>query len=68
MPSSRGSETAVADALQRPKRLLEPHPDFDHARAVAGDAVEEIDLPAGDAGGFDALLTKLVRLKAPDAA
>jgi hypothetical protein len=69
----RQEETAAARSLLNTAKLMEDNPLLLRLKELESierlvEKVGRIDLHAGDGAGFDALLTKLVRLKAPDAA
>ena len=69
----RQEETAATRSLLNTARLMEENPLLLRLKELESlerlvEKVGRIDLHAGDGQGFDALLTKLVRLKSPDAA
>ncbi len=69
----RQEETAATRSLLNTAKVMEENPLLLRLKELESleklvEKVGRIDLHAGDSGGFDALLTKLVRLKAPDAA
>jgi hypothetical protein len=69
----RQEETAATRSLLNTARLMEENPLLLRLKELESlerlvEKVGRIDLHAGDGQGFDALLTRLVRLKAPDAA
>ena len=69
----RQEETAATRSLLNTAKLMEDNPLLLRLKELESierlvEKVGRIDLHAGDGAGFDALLTKLVRLKAPDAA
>ena len=69
----RQEETAATRSLLNTARLMEENPLLPRLKELESlerlvEKVGRIDLHAGDGQGFDALLTKLVRLKSPDAA
>ena len=69
----RQEETAATRSLLNTAKLMEDNPlllrlkELESIERLA-EKVGRIDLHAGDGAGFDALLTKLVRLKAPETA
>jgi regulator of protease activity HflC (stomatin/prohibitin superfamily) len=69
----RQEETAATRSLLNTARLMEENPLLLRLKELESlerlvEKVGRIDLHAGDGQGLDALLTRLVRLKAPDAA
>ena len=69
----RQEETAATRSLLNTAKLMEENPLLLRLKELESlerlvEKVGRIDLHAGDGQGFDALLTKLVRLKSPDAA
>jgi regulator of protease activity HflC (stomatin/prohibitin superfamily) len=69
----RQEETAATRSLLNTARLMEENPLLLRLKELESlerlvEKVGRIDLHAGEGAGFDALLTRLVRLKAPDAA
>ena len=69
----RQEETAATRSLLNTAKLMEENPLLLRLKELESlerlvEKVGRIDLHAGEGAGFDALLTKLVRLKAPDAA
>jgi regulator of protease activity HflC (stomatin/prohibitin superfamily) len=69
----RQEETAATRSLLNTARLMEENPLLLRLKELESlerlvEKVGRIDLHAGDGAGLDALLTRLVRLKAPDAA
>ena len=69
----RQEETAATRSLLNTARLMEDNPLLLRLKELESlerlvEKVGRIDLHAGEGQGFDALLSKLVRLKAPDAA
>jgi len=69
----RQEETAATRSLLNTAKLMEDNPLLLRLKELESierlvEKVGRIDLHAGEGAGFDALLTKLVRLKAPDAA
>jgi hypothetical protein len=69
----RQEETAATRSLLNTAKLLEDNPLLLRLKELESierlvEKVGRIDLHAGDGQGFDALLTKLVRLKPPEAA
>jgi regulator of protease activity HflC (stomatin/prohibitin superfamily) len=69
----RQEETAATRSLLNTAKLMEDNPlllrlkELESIERVV-EKVGRIDLPAGDGAGLDALLTRLVRLKAPETA
>jgi len=68
----RQEETAATRSLLNTAKLMEDNPLLLRLKELESierltEKVGRIDLHAGDGAGFDALLTKLVRLKAPEA-
>jgi regulator of protease activity HflC (stomatin/prohibitin superfamily) len=68
----RQEETAATRSLLNTAKLMEENPLLLRLKELESierlvEKVGRIDLHAGEGQGFDALLTKLVRLKAPDA-
>lgn len=69
----RQEETAATRSLLNTAKVMEENPLLLRLKELESleklvEKVGRIDLHAGDEAGFDALLTRLVRLKAPDAA
>ena len=69
----RQEETAATRSLLNTAKLMEDNPLLLRLKELESlerlvEKVGRIDLHAGEGAGLDALLTKLVRLKAPDAA
>lgn len=69
----RQEETAATRSLLNTARLMEENPLLLRLKELESlerlvEKVGRIDLHAGEGAGLDALLTRLVRLKAPDAA
>jgi regulator of protease activity HflC (stomatin/prohibitin superfamily) len=69
----RQEETAATRSLLNTAKLMEENPLLLRLKELESlerlvEKVGRIDLHAGDGAGLDALLTRLVRLKAPDAA
>jgi regulator of protease activity HflC (stomatin/prohibitin superfamily) len=69
----RQEETAATRSLLNTARLMEENPLLLRLKELESlerlvEKVSRIDLHAGEAQGFDALLSKLVRLKAPETA
>jgi regulator of protease activity HflC (stomatin/prohibitin superfamily) len=69
----RQEETAATRSLLNTAKLMEENPLLLRLKELESlerlvEKVGRIDLHAGDGQGFDALLTKLVRLKPADAA
>jgi regulator of protease activity HflC (stomatin/prohibitin superfamily) len=69
----RQEETAATRSLLNTAKLMEENPLLLRLKELESlerlvEKVGKIDLHAGDGQGFDALLTKLVRLKAPQSA
>ncbi|MGJ4926045.1 slipin family protein [Bradyrhizobium sp. HKCCYLS2038] len=69
----RQEETAATRSLLNTAKLMEENPLLLRLKELESlerlvEKVGRIDLHAGDGAGLDALLTKLVRLKTPDAA
>jgi regulator of protease activity HflC (stomatin/prohibitin superfamily) len=69
----RQEETAATRSLLNTAKLMEDNPLLLRLKELESierlvEKVGRIDLHAGDGAGFDALLTRLVRLKAPEAA
>jgi regulator of protease activity HflC (stomatin/prohibitin superfamily) len=69
----RQEETAATRSLLNTAKLMEENPLLLRLKELESlerlvEKVGRIDLHAGDGAGLDALLTKLVRMKAPDAA
>jgi regulator of protease activity HflC (stomatin/prohibitin superfamily) len=69
----RQEETAATRSLLNTAKLMEENPLLLRLKELESlerlvEKVGKIDLHAGDAEGFDALLTKLVRLKTPQSA
>ncbi len=69
----RQEETAATRSLLNTAKLMEENPLLLRLKELESlerlvEKVGRIDLHAGDGQGFDALLTKLVRLKTPEAA
>jgi regulator of protease activity HflC (stomatin/prohibitin superfamily) len=69
----RQEETAATRSLLNTAKLMEDNPLLLRLKELESlerlvEKVGRIDLHAGDGAGLDALLTKLVRLKTPDAA
>ena len=69
----RQEETAATRSLLNTAKLMEENPLLLRLKELESlerlvEKVGRIDLHAGEGQGFDALLTKLVRLKAPEAA
>jgi regulator of protease activity HflC (stomatin/prohibitin superfamily) len=69
----RQEETAATRSLLNTAKLMEDNPLLLRLKELESierlvEKVGRIDLHAGDGQGFDALLTRLVRLKPPDAA
>jgi regulator of protease activity HflC (stomatin/prohibitin superfamily) len=69
----RQEETAATRSLLNTAKLMEENPLLLRLKELESlerlvEKVGRIDLHAGDGQGFDALLTKLVRIKSPDAA
>ncbi|MEW6645179.1 MAG: SPFH domain-containing protein [Pseudomonadota bacterium] len=69
----RQEETAATRSLLNTARLMEENPLLLRLKELESlerlvEKVGRIDLHAGEGQGFDALLTKLVRLKAPESA
>jgi regulator of protease activity HflC (stomatin/prohibitin superfamily) len=68
----RQEETAATRSLLNTAKLMEDNPLLLRLKELESierlvEKVGRIDLHAGDGAGFDALLTRLVRLKAPEA-
>jgi len=69
----RQEETAATSSLLNTAKLMEDNPLLLRLKELESierlvEKVGRIDLHAGDGAGFDALLTKLVRVKVPDTA
>ena len=69
----RQEETAATRSLLNTEKLMEDNPLLLRLKELESierlvEKVGRIDLHAGDGAGFDALLTKLVRVKVPDTA
>jgi regulator of protease activity HflC (stomatin/prohibitin superfamily) len=69
----RQEETAATRSLLNTAKLMEDNPLLLRLKELESlerlvEKVGKIDLHAGEGQGFDALLTRLVRIKAPDAA
>jgi hypothetical protein len=67
----RQEQTAATRSLLNTARLMEENPLLLRLKELESlellvEKVGRIDLHAGDGQGFDALLTKLVRLKSPE--